>query len=61
MKVDTNWYWNQQPQNHVTTVPTHKISHPQLEVNVITDFRAIPTSVCTRAQAKKLYPDSLYV
>ena len=30
MQVDTNWYWNQQPQPHVTTVPTRKILHPQL-------------------------------
>ena len=22
VQVDTNWYWNQQPNNHVITVPT---------------------------------------
>ena len=22
MQIDTNWYWNQQPKHHVTTVPT---------------------------------------
>ena len=33
MQVDTNWYWNQHPQHHVTTVPTRTIIHPRLEVN----------------------------
>ena len=32
MQVDTNWYWNQQPNNHFITVPTGTILHPQLEV-----------------------------
>ena len=27
MQVDTNWYWNQQPNNHVITVPTRTILH----------------------------------
>ena len=31
MQVDTNWYWNQQPNNHVITVPTRTILHTQLE------------------------------
>ena len=52
MQVDTNWYWNQQPKHHVITVSTCKILYPQLEVNAATDFHAIPTSVCTRTQAK---------
>ena len=52
MKIDTNWYWNQQPEHHVITVPTRTIIHPQLEVNAITYFHAIPTSVCSRTQAK---------
>ena len=56
MQVDTNWYWNQQPKHHVITVPTRTILHPQLEVNVVTDFHATPTSVCTRTQAKKTIP-----
>ena len=51
MQVDTNWYWNQHPQQHVITVPTRTIIHPQLEVNEITDFHTIPKSVCTRTQA----------
>ena len=51
--MDTNWYWNQKPQQHVITVPTLTILHPLLEVNAVTDFYAIPTSVCTRTQAKK--------
>ena len=53
MQVDTNWYWNQQPNHHVTTVPTRTILHPQLEGDAITDFQATPTSICSRTQAKK--------
>ena len=53
MQVDTNWYWNQQPNNHVITVPTRTILHPQIEGDAITDFHSIPTSICSRAQAKK--------
>ena len=52
-QIDTNWYWNQQPKHHVITVPTRTILNPQLEVNAVTDFYSIPTSVCTRTQAKK--------
>ena len=43
MQVDTNWYLNQQQKNHVIKVPTRTILHPQLEVNSIPDFHAIPT------------------
>ena len=50
MQIDTNWYWNQQPKHHVITVPTRTILHPKLEVNVITDFHSILTSVCSRKQ-----------
>ena len=53
MQIDTNWYWNQQPKHHVITVTTRTIFHPQLEVNAVTDFHAIPTSICSRTQAKK--------
>ena len=49
----TNWYWNQKPKHNVITVPTGTILHPQLEVNMITDFYSIPTSVCSRTQLKK--------
>ena len=52
MQVDTNWYWNQQSKHHVITVPTRTILHPQLEGYAITDFHAIPTSICSRTQAK---------
>ena len=48
VQVDMNWYWNQHPQYHVITVPTRTIFHPRLEVNEVTDFHAIPESVCTR-------------
>ena len=34
-------------------MPTRTILHPQLEGDAITDFRAIPTSICSRTQAKK--------
>ena len=51
--VDTNWYWNQQLKHHVIIVTTHTILNPQLEVNAVTYFNAIPTSVFTRKQAKK--------
>ena len=61
MQVYTNWYWNQQPKNHVITVPTRTITHPRLEVYAVTDFHAIPTSVCTKTQEKNPYQDSLYV
>ena len=53
VQIDTNWYWNQQPKHHFITVTTRTILHPQLEVNAITDFHAIPTSVCSRTQKKK--------
>ena len=53
MQVDTNWYWTQQPNHHVITVPTRTILHPQLDGDAITDFHAIPTSICSRTQAKK--------
>ena len=54
MQVDTNWYWNQHPQQHVITVPTFTILRPRLEVNAVTDFHAILKSVCNRTQAKKI-------
>ena len=53
MQVDTNWYWNQQPNNHVITVPTCTILHPQLEGDAITDFHEIPRSICSRTQEKE--------
>ena len=53
MQVDTNWYFNQQPNNHVITVPTRTILHPQLEGEAIPDFHLIPTGICSITQAKK--------
>ena len=61
IKIDTNWYWYQQPKHHVIKVPTRTILHPQLEVNAITHFHEIPTSLFYRTQAKKPSQDSLYV
>ena len=61
MQVDTNWYWNQQPKQHVITVTTRTILHPQLEVNTVTYFHAIHTSVCTSTQEKNSNQNSLYV
>ena len=52
MKVDTTWYCNQQPKQHVITDPKRTILHPQLEVNAVTDFHATPKSVCTSTQLK---------
>ena len=34
-------------------MPTRTILHPQLEGDTITDFHAIPISICSRTQAKK--------
>ena len=53
VQIDTNWYWNQQPKHHVTTVPTHTILHPLLEFDEIPGFHTIPTGVCSRTQGKK--------
>ena len=50
MQVDTNWYWNIHPQHNVTTVPTHKILHPRLEVNAVTDFHALFKSEAYKLQ-----------
>ena len=33
-------------------MPTYTIIHPQLEINAVTDFHSIPTSVYTSTQAK---------
>ena len=52
LQIDTNWYWNQQPKHHVITLTTCTILHPQLEVNAVTYFHAIPKSVCNRTQEK---------
>ena len=53
MEVNTNFYWNQHPQQHVITVPTRTILHPWLEFNAVTYFHAISKIVCNRKQAKK--------
>ena len=56
MQVDTNWYWNQHPQQHFITLPTRTILHTRLEVNAVTYFHAIPKIVCNRKHAKKAIP-----
>ena len=61
MQVDTNWDCNQQPKDHVITVTASTILHPQLDVDAIIEFHAIPTSACSRTQAKKPSQGSLYV
>ena len=53
MQVDTNFYWNQHPQQHFITVPTRTILHPQLEINTVTDFHAITKIVCNSTHAKQ--------
>ena len=61
VKVDTNWYWNQHPQQHVIPVPTRTILHPRPEVIAVTYFHDIPKSVCNRTQEKNPYQDIVYV
>ena len=56
IQIDTNWYWNQESKHNVITALTRKMLHPKLEVNTVTDFYTIPTSVCTRTQGKKFTP-----
>ena len=51
VQVDNNLYWNRQPKQHVITLPTRTILYPRLEVNAVTYFHVIPTSLCTRTQA----------
>ena len=53
MQVDTNWYWNQHPKQHIITLPTRTILHTRLEVNVVTYFHSIPKSLCNREKTKK--------
>ena len=54
MQVDTNWYWNQHPQQHVIVVPTRTILHPRLEVTLVTYFLAI-TKVYVLGQKQMVY------
>ena len=61
MKVDTNWYWKQQPKHHVITVPTRTILHQKLEGDAITDFNLIPTGICSITQEKNPSQGNLYV
>ena len=61
MQIYTNSYCNQQPKHDVITVRTRTILHPKLEVNEVTDFGSIPTSVCTRTQAKKIHHKTSYM
>ena len=61
MQIHTNWYWDQQPKHNVIQLPTRTILHPQLEVNAITDFHAIPTSVVPGHRQNKSSQGSLYV
>ena len=53
MKVDTNWYWYQHPQQHFITVTTCTILYTQLEGNTIKYIHDIHKSVCNRTQANK--------
>ena len=53
MKLYTNWYCNEHPQQNVITLPTRTIPHPQLEVNAATYFDTITKIVCNRTQEKK--------
>ena len=53
MQVDTNWYWDQHPDQNSITVPTRTIIHPQPKVNSVRYFHAIPKIVCNSTHAKK--------
>ena len=53
MKVDTNWYCNQHPQQHAIIVPKFTIIHPQLEFIAVAYFHDIPKIICNREKAKK--------
>ena len=52
MQEITNWFWGQHPQQKFITVITRTILHQKLEVNVVTNFHVITTSLCTSTQAK---------
>ena len=54
MQVDTNWCWDQHPQNHIIAVTTRTILYPRLEIISITDIHDITKIVCNRTQAKKI-------
>ena len=54
IQIDTNSYCNQQRKQHIITLPTRTILNPQLEVNAVTYFHAITTSVCNMTQAKQI-------
>ena len=60
MQVDTNWYWNQQPKQHVITVPTRTILHPQLEVNAVIFFTPYP-QVYVQGHMQKIYIKTAYM
>ena len=61
MQVDINWYLNQQPKQHVITLPTCTIPNPKLEVNTVIDFHAILQAYVPGHKQKKSNQDSLYV
>ena len=52
MQVDTKWYCNQHPQQHVSTVPTGTILHALLEVNSVTYFHDKPKVYVTGHKKK---------
>ena len=60
MQVDTNWYYNQHPQQHVLKVPTRTILHTQLEVNAVTDFFQYP-QVYVTGHKKKIHIKTAYM
>ena len=61
LQGDTNWCWNQHPQQNIIIVPTRTIIHAQLEVNSLTYLHDIPKSVCNRKQEKKIHIKTSYM
>ena len=61
MQYNTNCYWEKQPLQQTTIVPTCAIIHPHLDVVGITYVQCIPKNVCDRIKLKNPYKDILFV
>ena len=52
MQENTNWYWKQQPLQHIIIVPTRTILHPRIEVIIIRYVQYIPNKLFGRIKLK---------